>query len=158
MRGTAPANIVVGRILASALAIGVLVFWVVGWVLTGGGAAGIAPEALPPSVALLVWAAVAVPSFGAALVFRGRALRVAERPAGGGDDAAERAAYVQTNLVIAWSLLESAALLAGVFFLLLGTREILLAAVPVYLIGFAVTFPRADWYAGGGGARELAGL
>ena|SRR5690606_14780751 len=158
MRGTAPANIVVGRILASALASGVLVFWVVGWVLTGGGAAGIAPEALPPRVALLVWAAVAVPSFGAALVFRGRALRVTERPAGGsGDDAAERAAHVQTNLVIAWALLESAALLAGTLFLLIGTRELLLAAVPVYLLGVAVTFPRADWYAGGG-ARELVGL
>ena len=156
MQRTAPSNIVAARIIAGSAAAGAVLFWVVAWVMSDGGAAGIAPDALPPAMARLIWAAVAVSAFGAALVFRGRALRVVEGlRAGYGEPSAGRPEDVPTNLAVAWTLLESSAPLAGVFFLLLGTRDILFAAALVHLLGFAVTFPRADWYVDSG-AREMA--
>ncbi len=52
------------------------------------------------------------------------------------------------NLTLKRALLEAPALLSGVFFLLFALMPILWAAVPVYLLGVAVTFPRAEWFPG----------
>jgi hypothetical protein len=41
---------------------------------------------------------------------------------------------------------EAPAILAGVFFFLSGAVRILFAAAPVFAVGMAVTFPRAEWF------------
>lgn len=150
-------NVQTARIIASSLAGGVALFWVVVWVMTAGGAQGISPGALPSDLAFWIWGGVAVAGFVGALVFRGRALRLVERArAARGRPTSAGAGAVQSNLLIAWALLEGPALLSAVFFMLLGAQQILWAAVAVYLLGVIVTFPRAEWFGGdeGRGARS----
>lgn len=138
----------VARLIASALPGGVFVMWVVGWVITGGGETGVSPEAFPADVAFWVWAGLALACLAGALAFRGRALGIAERARREADGAypPEALGEVQTNLVIAWALLEGPAILSGVLFVLLAEPRILWTAVPVYLLGIAATFPRAEWF------------
>lgn len=131
------------RIIALSLASGVFLFWGVGWVLTSGGQVGTAPDSLPAGLAFWIWAAIALPGFVMALVFRSRA----QQSSGG-------ASEVQKNLIIAWALLEGPALASGVFFLLLAAQPILLAAVPTYLLGVVLTFPRAAWFGEDDGVRR----
>lgn len=52
---------------------------------------------------------------------------------------------MQTNLVIAWILLEGPALLSVVF-IFLTMEQALWTAVPLYLAGVILTFPRAEWF------------
>lgn len=137
----------VARIIAASLPAGVAAFWAVAWVLTNGGAAPYSPEAIDAALAFRIWAVVALAGFAGALYFRGRALAVVESV--GRDDRAAlvgHAGAVQSNLIIAWALLEAPALFAGVVFLLLGDRHVLLAALPLYLIGLGATYPRAEWF------------
>ncbi|HEX7118411.1 MAG TPA: hypothetical protein VF212_06465 [Longimicrobiales bacterium] len=140
------------RIVAGSLAAGVALFWIVGWLKTSGGEVGIAPDAVTAELAFWIWAGAAILGFAAALAFRGRALRIVERSTGeeSGPPIGELRA-VQTNLVISWALLEGPALLSAVFYLLTASERILWAAVPVYAIGVAVTFPRAEWFGEGRG-------
>ena len=153
----------VSRIVAAALPTGVVLFWVVGWILTRPEG-GLAPEALSPDLALILWAAVAMGGFAAALAFRARALEAtrALRRSSSGLSGVSGAATVapavargvQTNLVIAWALLEAPALLSGVLLLLTGATQILLLAVPLYLVGVALTFPRREWFGETPGRRR----
>ncbi len=143
----ARASLRTARVIAGALPTGVVLFWIVGWIVTKGGTVGVAPEALDHDPALWLWSAAALAGFAGALFFRGRALQVVEAAAGRPPSPAT-AAQVQGNLLVAWALLELPALLSGVFFLLLATSSILWGAVPVYLIGVAVTFPRPEWFPG----------
>jgi hypothetical protein len=130
-----------------------VLFWVVGWILTRPEG-GLAPEVLSPDLALILWAAVAMGGFAASLAFRGRALeatRALRRSgtsgvSGPATDAPADARGIQTNLVIAWALLEAPALLSGVLLLLTGATQILLLAVPLYLVGVVLTFPRREWF------------
>ncbi len=135
------------RLIAAALPTGVVLFWIVGWVVTKRGTLGVAPQALAHDPALWIWSAAALAGFVGALFFRGRAVQVAEAAAGRPPSPAT-ALQVQGNLIIAWALLEAPALLSGVFFILLATTPILWGAVPVYLVGVAVTFPRTEWFPG----------
>ncbi len=135
------------RMIATALPAGVVLFWIVGWIITKGGAAGIIGEAFARDTILWIWSAVALLGFAGALFFRGRAVQVAEAAAGRPPSPAT-AGEVQATLIVAWALLEAPALLSGVFFLLFALTPILWAAVPVYLMGVAVTFPRAEWFPG----------
>ncbi len=141
------ASLRTARMIAASLPTGVVLLWVVAWVVTKGGTAALAPQALAHETALWIWSAVALPGFAGALFFRGRAVQVAEAAAGQPPSPAT-AGEVQTNLIVAWALLEAPALLSGMFFLLLATTSVLSAAVPVYLVGVAVTFPRAEWFPG----------
>jgi|GEM_PF-1357859 len=141
------------RILAIALPAGVTMFWIVGWVLTGGGSEGIAPDALSSEAALWILVGALVVGFAGALVFRGRAVGVSESP--GRTDrelAVEEADSVQKNLVICWALLEAPALLSVVLFLLLAENLLLWVAVPAYALGVLVTFPRGEWFGEGAAA------
>lgn len=138
----------VARIIASALAGGVVLFWIVAWVLTGGGQEGLAPDlALSPQLLFWLWAVVALCGFAGALVFRSRAVRAVEssRSPRGTEGARPGAAQVQTNLIVAWALLEGPALLGGVFFLLIASWQVLSTAALLYGIGLVLTFPRAEW-------------
>lgn len=137
------------RVIAAALAGGVVMFWIIAWVvLTGGGRVGLSPEAVPSETALWIWAAAALAGLAGALIFRGRALA-----AGGTASRADRgplspkeAGSVQTNLIIAWALLEGPALLSAVFFSLLAEPGILWPGIAVFALGMALTFPRAEWF------------
>ncbi len=148
------------------LAGGVFVFWLIAWVLTGGGANGLRPDVLAGSLALVVWAAVALPALAGALYFRTRAAepllpgsaeegrgegREAGRAGGSAEDGAEEAGgsasrSAQTHTIVAHALLEGPALLGGIFFLLLGTTPVVWVALPVYVLGLALTWPRAEWF------------
>lgn len=127
------ANLQTSRIIASSLPLGVVAFWAIAWFMTEGGSTGWNPDALPGALALGVWAAAAVAGFAAALLFLRRATE--------GPGPAET-----SGLIIGWAALEGPALLAGVFFLLLGDVRLLLAAGAVYLVGVVLTFPRAGWF------------
>ncbi len=145
----AKAALRMARIIAASLPTGVALFWAVAWVVTKSGSVGVAPQALGADPALWLWSAVALAGFAGALLFRGRASEIAERAASR-PWSAQSAAQVQTNLLVAWALLEAPALLSGVFFLLLATPRLLWGAVPVYLLGVAVTFPRPEWFGAAG--------
>lgn len=137
------------RILATALAMGVLGFYLVAWFVTAGGTRPMAPDMLGGNhdLALWIWAAIALGGFAGALMFRGRALAPTERHGAlGATQAVTPAGLVQTNLLVAWAMLEGPALFAGVIFLMLGSVRILWLAAIVYFIGFAITFPRAEWF------------
>lgn len=136
MTSSRPAPFHITVIIVAALAGGVFLLWGAAWFLTGWGEMGMSPDMLPHSLALVIWAAVALPAFGGALYFRSRA-------AGAGG----RASQVQTFTVIAHALLEGPALLGGIFLLLLGTGPVVWAAPPVYVLGLWLTWPRRAWFA-----------
>jgi hypothetical protein len=143
------------RIIAAALPSGVVLFWIVSWVVTGGGQEGIAPETLSPQLALWILVGALALGFAAALIFRGRAVGLSQ--ASGrveARSASQAASAVQTNLVISWALLEAPALLSAVLFLLLAENLLLWMAVPVYALGVVVTFPRAEWFGEGRSPRS----
>lgn len=158
MQATGNANPQAGygaaRAIAFSLPAGVFAFWAIAWFLTEGGAQGRAEGALDPELAFWIWAAVAVGGFGAALFLRARAVAIAEEAARAGAPG-ERAGEVQSRLIIAWALLETQALLAGVLLLALGLEQVVLYAAVLYLVGLAFTFPRAEWWGvGGSGGRR----
>lgn len=127
--------------------LGVVALWAVAFVVTDG-MGGLDPGPIPDPTALLaVVIAVALSAFAAALFFRSRALRTVPNTSRR-DSATTRGdtSNVQTNLLIAWALLEGQALLAGVFFMLTEAESLLIVSVLVFAIGFALTFPRADWF------------
>jgi hypothetical protein len=152
MAQTGRPNLLMARILAASLAMGAVVFWIVGMVVTGGGGEGISPAIAPTGLALAILLVAFAVGTAGALVFRGRAAGIGENA-----DRLDRAmtaqemAAVQSNLVVSWALIEAPALFSGVFFLLLGEIVILGLAVPIYAAGVALTFPRAEWF--GAGAR-----
>ncbi len=138
----------VARVIAAALPMGVLLFWAVSWFLTRGGRTAILPTApFPAGTAFWIWGATAVAGFAAALFLRGRVMQATEQATRmGGRLTSETIGQNQVQLMIAWALLELPALIAGVFFLLLATRDLLWSAALFYLLGVALTFPRPEWY------------
>lgn len=142
-------NLLSARLIALSMTLGVIFLWVVGWVVTGGGTEGLASGGeLSPGLLFLIWAALAVPGFGAALVFRGRAMAALSGEAGGGGTGAsgDPTSVAQTHLIIAWALLEGPALFSGVFYLLTAEGQFVLAGALVFLVGMAISFPRREWY------------
>ena len=146
------AGLRIARMIGLALPMGVVTFWVIGWVMTDGGARGLAQGGPDAGVVFWAWAGLALAGFAAALVLRGRAAAIAEDAARAGTPGA-RGGEVQATLIIAWALLEAQALLAGVLLLLYGLEQIVLYAAIVYAIGLVLTFPRAEWWGVGGGMR-----
>lgn len=142
-------NLMTARLIALSLTFGVILFWVVGWVVTGAGTEGLASGGeLSPGLLFLIWVALAIPGFAAALVFRGRALSALSGEAGGGGTgtSGDPTSVAQTQLIIAWVLLEGPALAGGVFYLLTAEGQFVLAGALVFLVGMAITFPRREWY------------
>jgi hypothetical protein len=141
------------RVIVTALAGGVGAMWVAGWVVTDGGSRPLAAEAFSPVLALVVWAVCALPAFGGALVFRGRAASTAGgrgRPATGAAPGPDFQ-RIQTSTIVAHALLEGPALLGAVLFLLTGATTLAWVALPVYGLGAALTWPQRDWFGAQGG-------
>lgn len=137
------------RIVAAAMPFGALCLWGVALIVTQGGKEGLASEAMPASLALVVWAVVALAGFGGSLFFKARALAMIGRARReeGGTDATARPLGL---LIVSAALLEAPALLAGVLFLLVAEKELLWLAAGVYAVGLVMTFPRREWLAGPG--------
>ncbi len=137
----------IARLICGALMLGVVAFWVILFVLNAGEGGFASGLNIDPRVMLAVVIVVALSAFAAALVFRSRALSP-DPGASRRDPAAIHpdASRLQSNLIISWALLEGQALIAGVFFLLTGAANLLIISALVFLIGFAVTFPRSEWY------------
>lgn len=148
---TKPIDYRTSSMIAGALPMGVLLFWVVGWFVTEGGRTGLLPpsSSLSPQLAFWIWGISALVALAGALALRARVVRTVEV-------ARRREGRVPPDLIMqlhptlmaAWALLEAPALMAGVFFLLLAAREILWPAAVLYLLGVALTFPRPEWFGG----------
>lgn len=137
------------RVICGALIASVLLFWLIALVISGAGQNPVVPafplDALTLTAAALV-AAVAV--LAGVLFFRTRAVgAVSSLPRrDAGPPSRESLSSVQTNLIIAWTLLEGMALTTGMFFMITGVANLLIITTVVLIIGFAITFPRAEWY------------
>lgn len=137
------------RILAGSLASGPVILWVVAWVITGGGSRPVGGEpTLPRALGFWIWAVVALGGYAAAIVLRQKALDRVElrRRAEPGAGRETGAGDAHTYLLVAWALLEGPAILSGVFYLLIASNPLILAAVPIHAIGVLMTFPRREWY------------
>lgn len=121
------------RIITATMALGVIAFWVVGYVTTRDPTRFVENHFSEGS-ALGIWASVAIAGFFGAMYFRRRAIDAGNPP------------VVQTNLLIAHAMLDGPALLSGVLLILTRTERVLYAAVPLYFIGLALIFPRAEWF------------
>jgi hypothetical protein len=142
-----------------------MLLWIVALVVTRGGQTGVLSGALlPEGVATGLVTAVMLAALGVALALRRRALRAAERAGARGTSRASaiREAMVgrentrravKSSLFYAWVTLDVAGFVCGVVFIMMATRLMLLIALPLFLLGVALTFPRARWY-GGGSADE----
>jgi hypothetical protein len=130
--------VTVPRVIAVAMIMGAVVFWVVAWVATGGGAEGLADD---PDVSLNIfrgaWAVAALGGLVAALVLRNHGIEAA-----GG----ESAQAPPSQFIIAWTMLEAPALMSGVFFLVFGDVFLLWSGALVFFLGMAITFPREEWF------------
>lgn len=135
------------RIICGALISAVVVFWAMAFALKAGPGPFASDLTIDARVPLAISIAVALGAFVAALFFRYRALGVVS---GGSrrDSAASLRdlSILQRNLTVAWALLEGQAMVAGVFFLLVGAASLLIVSMLVSVIGFALTFPRAEWF------------
>ena len=132
------------RTVASAMALGVLSFWGVSLAMRRGLSEAF--FGLPPSTATNVVLALMLAAVIAAFMLRGRAIEAAE--AARREHATELAglAALRSRLIVAWAILEAPALLAGVVHFTTGAEQVLVWTGPVYMVGFALTFPRPEWY------------
>ena len=126
---------------------GVVVLWGFAFVLSAGQGGFGSEEMLDPLVILAIVLVIALSSFGAALFFRARALSAVSPASDAAGPAQDKAAtQLLTNLIIAWALLEGQALVAGVLFLMTGEASLLIISALVFALGFAFTFPKAEWF------------
>lgn len=140
------------RTIALSLPFGVALFWGLSLALNSAREES-SIMGLDVGVATIVVAALALAALIAAFMLRLGAVAAMERRSGGMSEAADFGAF-RTRLVLSWALLEAPALLAGVVHFMWGAERVLLYVGPLYLLGVALTFPRADWYGAGrsGGA------
>lgn len=147
MPASTPDHFRITRVICTALASGVALFWVASWTVTGGGSQPLSGGGPPLNVLLLVWGAVAIPAFGAALHFRNRAATPAStRRALTEENDSGSGVAAQVATIIAHALLEGPALMAGVVFLLFGTGLMAWVSLPVYALGVLLTWPQREWF------------
>lgn len=134
----------VSRILGISLLFGVLLFAGVVYVLTGSGSVVDGGEGDWRFLIKAWYGVAAVLVVGWYLLWRKATCHTespVSRPATGGPERVIRL------LIIAWAMLEGAALLGVTVALLTGQRSMLVAAVVLMLVGMGVSFPRAEWFA-----------
>lgn len=126
------------------LLLGVLLFAGVVFVLTGSGSPVDGGDG-DWQFFVKVWYGIAAVLVAAWYVFWRRATRHTEspasRPIAGGPERVIRL------LIIAWAMLEGAALLGVTVALLTGQRSMLAVPVVLMLAGMTVSFPREEWFA-----------
>lgn len=130
------------RAIGLALAGGVTTFAVVAWLIQARGAT--APPDGP--MLLYLWIATATSLVAASMIFwRGRVVPILEEPAS--EDWRPRAASIQSGLVIAWALVETAAMFGVVVYFIAGYALAGGVAVAMMWGTVALTWPREDWLA-----------
>ncbi|HLU26365.1 MAG TPA: hypothetical protein VKZ58_11735 [Longimicrobiales bacterium] len=138
------------RSVVGALFIAPLVFFGLVSFLIGRFGGGLLPpdSGFTARTALWIWLAIAVGCVVIALTMRNRVVaRVDEaRFVTDPGEASATLADVQTRLIIAASLFEMAALVAGVFFLLFAASDFLWVGLATLAVGVATVFPRAEWF------------
>lgn len=148
MSTTAAPPLTTARILSASFRIGVGVFAVVAWVLTGGGARPLAGDDAMAMPLTYAWIAVAFgTALGAIVVWRMRVGPVltmsAATPA---EERRTRHGALLTGLIVVWALLEAQALAGIVVFLLTGAALPFWGGLAVMGVGTTVSRPRAEWY------------
>lgn len=135
------------------LLLGVLLFAGVVYAVTGSGPAIVGGEGDWQFLVKTWYGVAAVLVAGWYLLWR-KATRHTEspvsRPVTGGPERVIRL------LIVAWAMLEGAALLGVTVGLLTGQRSMLVAAIVLMLAGMAFSFPRAEWFASFRGNRADA--
>ena len=162
MESTAADDLREGRLAATVVSVWNVFPWALGLFLTRGGQAGVMDGALlPDHVATGLVAAIMLGALGVALVLRRRALRAAglaesrARSQGSAiretmvrrEDARKK---MKSFLLYAWGTLGMAMFFCGVIFIVMATPLMLPIALSLFAAGVALTFPRAQWYGGGG--------
>lgn len=147
-RPTQASPLQVARIIGAAMPIGVIALWLVAWFVSRGGAEPMWNESVDDGVALLGLTALMLAALVGALVMRARVVRMVEEAQrdARGEARATLPARVSQTLIIAWGLLEMPALASGVALLLLGLEQVILYVAPLYFLGIALTYPRAEWF------------
>ena len=133
------------RTIALAMPFGVLSFWVVSLALRSAQEPG-PILGLDPGVVVNLVLGLMLAALVTALMLRVRAVAEGEVVRREGAHEPARLAGLRSKLIVSWALLEAPALLAGVVHFLSGVEPVLWWVGPVYLIGVALTFPRAEWY------------
>jgi hypothetical protein len=147
MAGTPHRNLVTARVICGALIFSAVMIWLMALALTGGGRDPMSTGFPVGSVGTtLIGLAVGLGGVAAARYFHSRSGATSPASAGRESRSLECLSRLQTNLLVAWAILEGTALLLAVLFLLTGTFALPVIALGVLLHGFASTFPRAAWY------------
>ena len=141
------------RIVLLAMPVGVVLFWAVAFVMTRAGIAPLAPEAFDARTAATIWTGLALAGLGGALFMRNLAVSRSEEARRTGQPEGVRLGALTSQLIIAGALLEAPGLLAGIIYLYLGLDAVLVYAAPIYLLGVALTLPRAEWFGVDGAVR-----
>jgi hypothetical protein len=130
------------RMICLALAAGVTTFAGVAWFIHLQ-----APPAAPRGPALLyLWIAVATSMVAISMIlWRGRVVPILEAPAS--EEWRQRAAELQSGLVMTLALVEAAALFGVVVYFLTGFVLAGGVAVALMWAAVALTWPREDWLA-----------
>jgi hypothetical protein len=130
------------RIIGIALAAGVTTFAVIAWMIHQR-----TPPAPPDGPLILyLWLAIATSLIAASMIlWRGRVVPILEEPAS--EDWRQRAASIQTGLVISWALIEAAALFGVVVYFMTGFGLAGGVAVALMWAAVGLTWPREDWLA-----------
>lgn len=136
-----------GRTMSGAMFGGAALFWIVAGLLVTLGlwdvpAAGLAS----PTVALLIGAVLGLVACIAGFVVHAKVLQAVESAQREGWPP-EAAGGIMTLLALGWALVMGPSLFTSVLLLVLGERGILWTAVPLCILGMALTAPRAEWFA-----------
>ena len=126
---------------------GVVLFWGVAFAFTAGQGALGAELPLDPTMLLAIVIVLALGAFGAALAFRSKAVAEVYEPSVRDSSTPDTdTSKVLSRLVTAWALLEGQAFVAGVLYMFTGAANLLIISGLVFIIGFAMTFPRSEWF------------
>lgn len=144
--GTAPQPLLTLRVIGAAMVMGVIFFAVVAWFITGGGTRPMWQDLAAGSTLVYVWIALTFAAAMAAMViWRTRAAPLLGR-SHAQDKGAGRAASLTRALVVIWALLEGQALTGLVLYLLSGSQLAYYGGPAVMIVGFAMSFPKAEWF------------
>src|SRR5690554_5287365 len=132
------------RVIYMAMIFGVVLMWIVIFVVLSG--MNESESILDGTIALLLVIVISLGAFAAALFFRSRAAAAAGTAGSAPNQSQKDVSAVYTNLIVAWALLEGPALMAAVLFMLTNTTAVLLVGAVVFLTGYWMTFPKAEWF------------
>lgn len=152
-RATPPpsAALLVSRVIAGSMGMGVTLFALVSWYTHQQGTA-MEPPGDPALMFNLMLALAAAAVVAAILFWRARVAPLIDRPSSGptapGEDWATHWGRLQTSLVIIWAMIEGASLFAVVVYFLYDMPMAGLLGVALIWSALAITWPKREWVEG----------